>query len=154
MVTFVDGNIFDGLCDVICHQVNCQGVMGSGIAKEIRERFPEVYETFRKQYNSKENKLGNIDIVDICNSKRFVVNMYSQDNYLPRGIRHTDYEAFQSCLMKIKKFFNQKRHDISIGFPYKIGCGLGGGDWNIIKDLIENTFRDNEWNVEIWKLTP
>lgn len=143
MLTFMGGNVFEGFCDVICHQVNCQGIMGSGIAKEIRERFPEVYEKFCKSYKAKENKLGNIDIIDVCNGERFIVNMYSQDNYLPRRIRHTDYDAFKTCLMKIKDAFYEKRHKITIGFPYKIGCGLGGGDWNTILGLIEEVFKDS-----------
>ena len=43
MIHYVKGNLLDSDCDYICHQVNCQGVMGSGIAKQIRERWPEVY---------------------------------------------------------------------------------------------------------------
>lgn len=142
MITFVDGNIFEGFCDVVCHQVNCQGVMGSGIAKEVRGRFPEVYKKFHETYEKKGNKLGNIDVVDVCGGKRFIVNMYSQDNYLPRGVRHTDYAAFEACLLKIKEHFYDKRHEITIGFPYKIGCGLGGGNWDIILKLIEGVFDD------------
>lgn len=142
MIFEYTGNIFESFCDVICHQVNCQGVMGSGIAKEARERFPVVYEKFRETYKKKENKLGNIDVVDVCHGERFVVNMYSQDNYLPRGIRHTDYDAFKTCLLKIKETFYDRRHEITIGFPYKIGCGLGGGDWDTIVKLIEEVFDD------------
>lgn len=78
MITFVDGNIFEGFCDVVCHQVNCQGVMGSGIAKEARGRFPEVYKKFHETYEKKGNKLGNIDVVDVCGGERFIVNMYSR----------------------------------------------------------------------------
>lgn len=143
MITFMNGNIFDGFCDMICHQVNCQGIMGAGIAKEIRERFPMVYKKFRNTYKAKKNKLGNIDIVDVCNSQRYVINMYSQDNYLPRGIQHTNYNAFKACLLKIKDAFYAKRNEITIGFPYKIGCGLGGGDWNTILGLIDEVFKDS-----------
>ena len=45
-VIIKEGNVFDSDADIICHQVNCQGVMGSGVAKEVRERFPNVYEEF------------------------------------------------------------------------------------------------------------
>ena len=142
MITFHEGNIFNGNCDVVCHQVNCQGAMGSGIAKEMRQRFPEVYEKFRTTYREHENKLGNIDIIPVCEGARTVVNMYAQDNYLPRGIQHTDYAAFETCLRKIKEAFYDKRHNITIGFPYKIGCGLGGGDWDTVLGLIERVFSD------------
>ena len=116
--------------------------MGSGIAKEVRERFPEAYEQFRNTYKANKNKLGYVDIVEAIHSTRTIVNMYAQDNYLPRGIQHTDYAAFEACLRKIKESFYNKRHNITIGFPYKIGCGLGGGDWSVVLGLIEKVFSD------------
>lgn len=39
-VVIKEGNVFDSDAKIICHQVNCQGVMGSGVAKEVRERYP------------------------------------------------------------------------------------------------------------------
>lgn len=47
-VVVKEGNVFDSDADIICHQVNCQGVMGSGVAKEVRERFPNVYEQYHE----------------------------------------------------------------------------------------------------------
>ena len=47
-VIIKEGNVFDSDADIICHQVNCQGVMGSGVAKEVRERFPNVYEQYHE----------------------------------------------------------------------------------------------------------
>lgn len=52
MIIYKQGNLLDSGCKVICHQVNCQGVMGSGIAKEIRNRFPTAYTEFRKSFLS------------------------------------------------------------------------------------------------------
>ena len=40
------GDLLDAPVDYICHQVNCQGRMGSGIAKQIKERWPVVYEGY------------------------------------------------------------------------------------------------------------
>ena len=47
MIRYVKGDITESNCDIICHQVNCRGAMNSGVAKAIREKWPEVYE----QYN-------------------------------------------------------------------------------------------------------
>ena len=51
MIHYVKGNLLDSNCDYICHQVNCQGVMGSGIARQIRERWPEVYKDYYDHCN-------------------------------------------------------------------------------------------------------
>lgn len=162
MVIYKQGNLLDSGCKVICHQVNCQGVMGSGIAKEIRNRFPTAYSEFRKSFLTGQAKLGNIDLVyDHAEEHQrlgcwlFICNMYSQENYLPRGIRHTDYDAFRTCIHKLKDELSKRWRDrtgITIGFPYKIGCGLGGGDWNIVSKIIEEEFSDDKYHVEIWKL--
>lgn len=159
MVTYKNGNLLNSKCNVICHQVNCQGVMGSGIAKQIRNRFPMCYENYKEfvTRNGKENCLGDVyfyrergDVV--------IANMFSQFNYLPRDIKHTDYDAFRSCCGYIKQFlnfdnFNSYDHmkQVRIGFPYGIGCGLGGGDWGVIRGIIEEEFSSNMYNVEIWK---
>lgn len=143
MINHVKGNLLDSNCDYICHQVNCQGVMGSGIAKQIRERFPEVYERYidlyrflTKRYLDPSGMLGDIDIVPLKKSSRHIINMYSQDTCGYDGKRYTSYDAFANALHSIKE---KVPFGKSIGFPKNIGCGLGGGSWRIISALIEET---------------
>ena len=137
MVNYVKGNLLDSNCDYICHQVNCQGVMGSGIARQIRERWPRVYESYRHfvEYHNRQGEglLGKILISNISSPKR-VINMFSQDTYGYDGGRYTSYDAFANCLREIDLHVGSSR---SIGFPKNIGCGLGGGNWKVISALIE-----------------
>lgn len=63
MITFHKGNILDSGADVICHQVNCQGAMNSGVAKAIREKWPVVYKAYREKFQEMEDK-----IVKLCGS--------------------------------------------------------------------------------------
>ena len=44
MIRYIKGDITKSNCDIICHQVNCQGKMNSGVAKAIRAKWPKVYE--------------------------------------------------------------------------------------------------------------
>lgn len=46
MVIYKNDDLLLSDCNVICHQVNCKGVMNAGIAKSIRKRYPEVYKVF------------------------------------------------------------------------------------------------------------
>lgn len=163
MIIFKNGDLLSSKCDVICHQVNCQGVMGSGVAKQIRDRYPIVYQSYlnsvslcREKFKSTFRLLGTIDFIK-CETCA-VVNMYSQYNYLPRSVVHTDYPSFRQCLKEIKKVITdhcqltrQDTSSIKIGFPYKIGCGLAGGDWNVVSKILESEFSGNSWNVEIWE---
>ena len=51
MITYKKGNLLNSNCDIIVHQVNCQKVMGSGIAKQIRDRWPEVFVRYEEYIN-------------------------------------------------------------------------------------------------------
>jgi hypothetical protein len=60
--------------------------------------------------------------------------MFSQDNYGYDGSRFTSYDAFAKCLEAMR---DRLPKYATIGFPKNIGCGLGGGNWNIISTMIE-----------------
>ena len=152
MVTIHEGNLLSSNCEVICHQTNCMGVMGSGIAKAIRSTYPEAYRALRDRFERGDALIGEVDFVPTIRDGflRCVVNCYGEKDYLPRGVVHTNYDALQSCFNKIKAEFSGKNY--TIGFPYRIGCGLAGGDWDIVFKMINNTFGGEEWRVELWRL--
>lgn len=161
MIYFKKGNLLESGCDYICHQVNCQGKMNSGIAKQIREKWPIVYQNYMAKCNFShpsgyirpELLLGDIQIVglwDDYNETKFhqsVINMYSQLNYGYDGRRYTSYDAFWNCVNLIKQSVPT---DKKIGFPYNIGCGLGGANWNVILTMIDTVLAD--YTVEIYVL--
>ena len=147
MIEIIQGNLLDSDCNVICHQCNCVGKMGAGIALEIRKRFPKAYEAFMDDYRTGKNILGNIGYTI---DSKMVINMYSQNDIYPRGIRHTDYDAFRQCCEKIKFVLSKVQDKVRIGFPYGIGCGLAGGDWNIVSQILEEEF--DGWDCRIYKI--
>ncbi len=48
MIKIIEGNIVNAKTDFIIHQVNCQGVMGSGVAKALRDYDEGIYQHYRK----------------------------------------------------------------------------------------------------------
>ena len=159
-VYFEIGNLLDAPVDYICHQVNCQGRMGSGIAKSIKEKWPVVYNYYMIKYNDTiaagypTNILGDIQIIDLYEYnvmpefKQSVINMFAQESYGYDCKRYTSYDAFWTCLGEIKK---QVPKGSKIGFPSKIGCGLGGANWAVIFRMIEQVLGD-EYEVYIYML--
>jgi hypothetical protein len=67
-----------------------------------------------------------------------IVSFYAQDRY-GREKQHTSYAAFERCLAHLhgEVLTNPAFVGKSVYFPYGIGCGLAGGDWKVIKPLIE-----------------
>jgi len=142
MLKHAKGNLIDmaeqGLFDIIVHGCNCQNTMGSGIAKEIRARYPQAYEADSAMiytYQKPVLKLGNFSVAadNPIDPKFEIVNAYTQLYYLPRSVDHFDYESFELILRKLAVISPDARY----GFPY-IGMGLAGGDSKRILAMLES----------------
>jgi O-acetyl-ADP-ribose deacetylase (regulator of RNase III) len=123
----------DGRFDVIVHGCNCQCAMGKGIAKSIKEQFPEAFDADKRTTKAERAKLGTISFAEIeRDGVRFtVVNAYTQFHW--RGSEgKADYEAIRAAMQKVKQQFAGRR----IGYP-KIGAGLAAGDWKVIAAIID-----------------
>lgn len=141
MIKIIKGDILEASEDVIAHQVNCQGVMGSGVAKQIKEKYPEVYKKYKNYVNNFEFKsllLGNCQIVETTKEK-YIANLFGQFGY---GIKEqqTNYKALEESLFSLK--VSAKDNHKTLALPFKIGCGRGGGDWDIVYKIIEDVFQD------------
>lgn len=122
----------NGHFDVIVHGANCQCVMGAGIAKAIRDVFPEAYGADLETPKGDRSKLGTISFVQVWPNDRplWIVNAYTQFHYRGEGVR-ADYDAVRSAMRLVKQQFAGKR----IGYP-KIGAGLARGDWTQLARII------------------
>lgn len=147
MIRYVKGDITKSDCNIICHQVNCQGVMNSGVAKAIREKWPEVYDNYKlwcDKEDDKANLLGEAQGVLINdNPRRYVGNLYAQYNYGYNGERYTNYEAFYNAIEQLANQITDAPK-ATIAFPYRIGCVRGGANWKIIKTMIEEVFAGRD----------
>lgn len=154
MIKLIEGNLFDSNANIICHQCNCQGVMGSGVALEVKQRFPNVYKSYKKDYEDGKLKLGYVNFTTVKPyTKNFTViaNMCGQDKYGYDNGLYTHYEELQECLNEVLSFaYNEYDSKPTIAFPYLMSCHRGGGDWTIVYKMIEETFKD--FRVEIWRM--
>lgn len=112
----------------IGHQVNCQGKMGAGLAGKIAKRYPAVLREYREYLAlyGPLDALGEYTAVDI-NPDLSVVNLFGQLDYGRDGRCYTDYTA----LRRITKLLPP----ILIHLPAQMGCGLGGGDWDVVQEI-------------------
>lgn len=151
MIYYVVGDLLkQENVDIICHQTNCKGVMGAGIALQIRNTYPNVYQLY-KQYCAKYGNglLGKTLFVN-CNDGKIVANLFGQDGY-GRGFCQTDYEALEKAIASVEKIATKGKK--SVGFPYKIGCDLAGGDWSIVENIIKKYFEKSEVDCYICSLS-
>lgn len=140
----IQGNLLDlfdaGEFNVIAHGCNCFCTMGSGIAAQIRQRYPRAYEVDNIYSGNPGdiNKLGGFTKCarDLTIDSGMIYNLYTQYEFGGDKV-HLNYDALALCLYKLN--FEQKGK--RVGLPM-IGCGLAGGDPVIVKEIIENRLTD------------
>ncbi len=149
MITEVQGDLLTSKSQVIAHQVNCQGVMGSGIAKQIKEKYPKVFGCYEFHCNVVEVRKELLGQCDLCENEPFyIANLFGQYDYGTHK-RMTNYEAIYNALENLHKDMINLNLT-SVSFPYKMSCGLAGGDWHVVYAMIESIFKDMD--VTIYKL--
>lgn len=160
----IQGDLLNNNYQYIVHQCNCVSKDAAYLAKSIFTKFPYSDIYLRRQrivwngINSlpEKERGGNIIIKGNGNDERFIIAILGQifpgfpkfptsniDGYIARE------KYFQTGLEEISKIKNLK----SIAFPYKIGCGAAGGNWNNYLKMIKDFSNNNpEVKIAILKL--
>lgn len=139
----IKGDILDVQAGIICHQINCQGTLGAGLAKQLKDRYPKVRTDYYTAYHSKKLKLGEVIFTTIKPGYLYVANMCGQDNFQRVGmgfnVLHTDYNALERCFIKVVNFAQSINEKVALPvyMPYKVGCGLARGNWSIVAGIIQ-----------------
>lgn len=161
-ILYKNGDIFSpnrtGHECVVCHQVNCQGVMGAGLAAQIRRMFPEVYDDYLKECGKiakPSDLLGKVLFYSVkYNGFDYnIASIFGQERYGRSGC-FTDYDALRRAMEPIRVMATPfPAYPLTTArIPYKMGCGLGGGDWSVVLSIIQEELVDHGIPVEIWRL--
>lgn len=138
-ITYVKGDVLNSDEKFIIHGCNSRGKFRSGFAKAVRELYPNCYKAYMSEYEKNGLHLGNIVVYLDPKTNVTIFNAITQDTFGYDGKQYVDYGAIKTALIRAD--------DATVGgrlaMP-KIGAGLGGGDWNIISDLIEKCVVNND----------
>lgn len=133
MITEVRGNLLDADVDALVNTVNTAGVMGKGVALQLKQAFPANYQAYKRACERGEVVLGQMFVFDNgqLTRPRFIVNFPTKQHWRSRS-RLSDIEAGLADLVRVIE-----GHEIkSIAIP-ALGCGNGGLDWADVEPRIE-----------------
>lgn len=151
-IEIIKGNLLDafdkGEVNVIAHCCNMQNTMGTGIAKQIKQRYPQAFIADTEWYSWNKNKPVELFISRATVFDKRIFNLYGQVNY-GRTSRHLHYGMLAMALQQMKQALTDYPN-LSIGFPMGMGCGNAGGNWQVVYELIEAIFHG--MNVKIYQL--
>lgn len=166
MITYHRGDLFKSNCQTLVCTVNCEGVMGKGIALEFKRRFPEMFTRYRETclYNKAQLKHGgDLWLYTYEHISQITLWVNNGDhNELMTGWQSKilcfatkEQWRYSSKLEWIERGLQEfvakyKEWGItSIAFP-KLGCSNGGLDWNNVRPLMEKYLGDLDIPVEIY----
>lgn len=116
---------------------NAQGVMGSGVALAIKNKYPLAYQDYRDIYEDEGLELGTA-YPYMPSTKLVIWNAITQEYYGQPG-RNCSYDAIETCFADINAAVLSLDEVVKeIHIPL-LGAGLGGGNWEIIREIIEQT---------------
>lgn len=123
------GNIFNSQCQTIVNTVNCVGVMGKGLALEMKKRYPDMFDRY-KDYCTK----GLIDIGKLWlykhSDEKWILNFPTKKDWRNKS----EYEYIEEGMKKFVETYKEK--DIkTIAFPM-LGCSNGGLDKEIVLQIM------------------
>lgn len=124
------GDIFESKCQTLVNPVNTVGVMGAGLAKRFKEKYPEMFWQYRNACCSGRLKIGGLLLWD--GTARWVLCLPTKRHWRDQA-NLTDIEE---ALRTFKQGYRYNKIT-SAAFP-ALGCGLGGLQWDMVKPLMEH----------------
>ena len=134
MIERVRGNLLEADVDALVNPVNTDGVMGKGLALQIKNAFPDVFASYQRACKSGEVTVGRMHVVPRLGSPRFVVNFPTKTTW--RKPSELDY--IKDGLRDLVRVVPEQGIG-SLALP-PLGCGLGGLNWRDVEPLIVAAF--------------
>lgn len=147
MITYKLGDMFTSEMPALGHGVNCEGVMGSGIAVTVKKNFPDVYKAYRAKCTSGSKRLQGGDMFPYQseNGGIWILNLASQ--YKPGKNAKYDF-----LIESVKAAFAWCDANGIYGFALpRIGSGIGGLEEPIVEYMLQYVaaqYPDIE--LELW----
>jgi O-acetyl-ADP-ribose deacetylase (regulator of RNase III) len=145
------GDLLTVKSGIIVHGCNSHGVMGSGVALSVRNKYPECFKLYydfcKTNRNFPDECLGKVVVYQ--NENLFICNAITQRDFGKDGRKYVNYQAVQECFSQIAELAEYLNVDVH--YPL-IGCGLGGGDWAIVSDLISQPLEAKNIKHCLWIL--
>lgn len=147
MLQFKTGNLLESSCYVLVNTVNTVGVMGKGIALQFKNEFPHNFNVYYSACKSNKLQIGNLLPVkdhSVLLGERLIINFPTKTHWqLP-----SEYSYIERGLIAFAHFVKTERLT-KIALP-ALGCGNGGLNWLIVKEIISEHLQEIDANFEIY----
>ena len=141
----------EGEIAVIVHICNNIGKWGKGFVLSISKRWKLPETKFKESFYLGQSDLGQVQFVQV-EDDIVVANMVAQDGIYPKnGVQPIRYDGLRTCLSAVRAHVKHCSEIEAVHMP-RIGCGLAGGDWNMIETIIIEELVAHGVSVKVYEL--
>lgn len=152
-ITYTHGDLLEASNFYIAHGCNAQGVMGSGVAKALRTKWPSIYPPYLAACDAAadpRNLLGTYTAqnVDGTVGGRRILNVITQLEYgREPGRRYVSYDAIDNGFRAVVSHMSHPRKGIAIPM---VGAGLAQGNWGVIETILSKITIDLNTSFRVY----
>ena len=152
MIQYTRGDILADPSDALVNPVNCVGVMGAGLAKQFKRRFPSNFRAYAEICRRGKLNVGEVHVHTMVRSPYgtgwplppYIINFPTKRHWRDPS-RLEDIEAGLTALADAIR-----QHGIrSVAVP-ALGSGLGGLAWTDVRPRIEAALCDTDADVTVY----
>jgi O-acetyl-ADP-ribose deacetylase (regulator of RNase III) len=143
MIEITHGDLLAADADALVNSVNCVGVMGRGVARQMKAAYPENVSRYKAACGDGALSPGEVVVFDRGglfggpdDGPRYILNVATKDHWrddttlamIERGVAAVAREV-------------RARGIASVALP-ALGCGGGGLAWDAVRPVVEDAFAD------------
>lgn len=145
-----DADLFESKANVLVNPVNCFGVMGAGLAKQFKEKYPWCFKPYKQHCDTEQMEAGDVLMVqnpDRRNNLQWIACVATKEHWSD----DSSLKIVNKCVDNMRKTIN--RYGVKhIAVP-ALGCGLGGlqtVDWYAFHSFMSITFEKAKAQVDLY----
>lgn len=131
---FIKGDILKSDAHCLVNPCNSEGIMGKGLALQIKLKYPEVYQSYKTYCSKGFLKPGDYHVYwfQVIKDPPYVIfNLPTKKDWRSQS----QYYWIAFGLMNLAYFLSSWPELDSVAIP-SLGCGLGGLNYKNVKQII------------------
>lgn len=143
-ITLRGGDIFLSRVQAIVNPVNCVGVMGKGLALSFKQKFPDMFQWYRRLCSTHSLLPGEIATYSDKGSGKHIICFATKDHWANSSRLEWVKKGLDSFVAHYKTL-----GITSAAFPM-LGTGCGGLDHDKVLSLMTETLSKCDIPIEIY----
>jgi len=147
-ITFTSGDMFDINADILVNPVNCVGVMGAGLALTFKNKYPDMFQSYKRACFARFIEPGKLHLYRTKNNKS-IVNFPTKKHWKDKS----QYSYIIDGLKQLCEYLTIQESNVVVAIP-ALGCGLGGLNNNKVATMIKAALSSTKCKVYVFMKEP